>query len=64
MWLQANVEKGIWDMGEERLQQSISNDYNQIKGNSKKGNNTNSNNTNKETEDDGLGGLLNDLFGF
>jgi hypothetical protein len=47
------VEKDIWDMGEDRLNKSISNDAKQMKGNKKQ----------QQTEDDDAGGLF-DLFGF
>ena len=49
------VEKDVWDMGEERLRKSVSNGAKQVKGQQKK--------QQTESEDDGVGGLL-DLFGF
>lgn len=54
------VEKDFWDYGEERLNKSISDDYDKLKSN---GNNKNDKKS-KEEQEDGLGNILDDLFGF
>lgn len=55
------VEKDFWDYGEERLNKSISEDYDKLKN----GDNNNKNDKkSKEEQEDGLGNILDDLFGF
>lgn len=58
------VEKDIWDYGEEKLHQSISEDYDKVKNNGKSNKNAKTTKKSKEEVDDGFGGLFDGLFGF